>query len=466
MDLVLPLAVLGFVGLCLATTGLWRPMSLGRSGVFLLVTSLFTALFYGAYRLADESLAMGAIAKMLGEANYAFLIVFLRSLRKTLPLSSQRQGALAVLAVSLVHLTLNMTLTGPWQMAVMTLQVLVLIGWVALESWWLWRAQPQGMRLLLALLVSVHWLSEFLGRTALGWKVWHGSLAMQAPGWTDAMVDWMWVTFFLGFMAQLAVAGVVAQALRQDKDRLQQLVQQVEGMLQEKESLVMTLMASNAARETEPQLASLAHELRQPLGSIQLNAEYLASDQRLSREEESQVLQEILRENHRAVAIVQGLRSLFMDKSPPQTRLDLGHFVDHWVALQAPVLQQQFGMHLSTRLQTSVHVLASAVQLEMVLQNLVNNSVEAIACGQGDAIEVILTVHGHQALVDVVDNGPGLAPELHEKVFGMSYSTKTQGMGLGLWLSRRIAQLHCGDLSCVAQHAGTRMRLSLPLESS
>ena len=148
MDLVLPLTVLGFVGLCLATTGLWRPMSLGRSGVFLLVTSLFTALFYGAYRLADGDLAMGAIAKMMGEANYAFLIVFLRSLRKTLPISSQRQGALAVLIVSLVHLSLNMTLTGPWQMAVMSLQVLVLIGWVGLESWWLWHAQPQAMRLL------------------------------------------------------------------------------------------------------------------------------------------------------------------------------------------------------------------------------------------------------------------------------------------------------------------------------
>jgi signal transduction histidine kinase len=466
MDLFLPLAVLGFLGLCLATTGLRRPMSLGRSGIFLLTTSLLTASFYGAYRLTGEDLAFASMAKMMGEANYAFLIVFLRWQRKSLPPSAQRRGAWAVLVVSLAHLTLNMTLTGPWQMAVMTVQVLVLIGWLALECWWLWQAQPQGARLLLAVLVSLHWFAELLGRSLLVWDAWQGAVDMQAPGWTDAAADWTWVTFFLGFMAQLLVAGVVAQTLRQDRDRLQKLVQQVEGMLKEKESLVMTLLASNAARETEPQLASLAHELRQPLGAIQLNAEYLTSGQRLSREEESQVLQEILRENHRAVAIVQGLRSLFMDKSPPQTRLALGHFVDRWVALQAPVLKQQFGVHLSMRAQTSANVLANAVQLEMVLQNLVNNAVEAMACGQGDAIEVILMSHGHQALVDVVDNGPGLAPELHEKVFGMSYSTKTQGMGLGLWLSRRIAQLHCGDLSCVAQHAGTRIRLSLPLVSS
>ncbi len=465
MDFVLPLAVVAFAGLCLVTTGLRRPMSLGRSGVFLLTTSLLTAFFYGTYRMTDGALVLGALAKMMGEANYAFLILFLRWQRKTLSQASQRQGAIAVLAVSLIHLTLNMTLDGPWQMAVMSAQVLVLIGWVALESWWLWRAQPQGVRLLLACMVSVHWLSELLARSALGWQAWQGHVNMQVPGWTDAMEDWMWVTFFMGFTAQLALAGVVAQALRQDKDRLQQLVQQVEGMLQEKESLVMTLLASNAARQTEPQLASLAHELRQPLGAIQLNAEYLASGERLSPEEESQLLQEILRENHRAVAIVQGLRSLFIDNAPQQTRLDLADFLGHWVALQAPGLERQFGVCLSLQAEAKAPVLASAVQLEMALQNLVNNAVEAMAGSPAGSIELILKVHGNQVLVDVVDNGPGLPPELHEKVFEMSFSTKTHGMGLGLWLSRRIAQMHGGDLHCVAGGSGARMRLSLPLET-
>jgi len=465
MNLILPLALLGFAGLCWVFTGLYRPMSLGRSGVFLLATSMLTALFYGAYRLFDGDLTLGAVAKMMGQSNYAFLIIFLRSQRKTLSFAAQRQGAWAVLVVSLVHLSLNMTLTGPWQMAVMSLQVLVLIGWVALESWWLWRAQPHTTRLLLACLVSLHWFSEFLGRGLLGWNAWQGLVDMQAPGWTDATVDWMWVTFFLGFVVLLAVAGVVAQSLREDKDRLQSLVQQVEGMLQEKESLVMTLLASNAAREAEPQLASLAHELRQPLGAIQLNAEYLANAQRLSQEEESKVLQDILRENHRAVAIVQGLRNLFIDNAPKQIVLDLGNLLEKWMALQAPVLLTQFGVRLSLRAQARVRVLASAVQLEMVLQNLVNNAVEAMASAEGGSIEVILLTDGHQAQVDVVDDGPGLPPELHEKVFEMSYSTKTQGMGLGLWLSRRICLMHRGHLACVMRPAGTCLRLTLPLEA-
>jgi len=313
-------------------------------------------------------------------------------------------------------------------------------------------------------MVSAHWLSELVGRSALAWAAWQDRQLMQAPGWTDATVDWMWATFFLGFMAQLAVAAVVAQALRHEKDRLQQMVLQVEGMLKEKESMVMTLLASNAASEAEPQMASFAHELRQPLGAIQLNAEYLASGQRLSREEESQVLQEILRENHRAVTIVQGLRSLFMDKAPQQEILDLSDFLKNWVELQAPLLHQQFGVSLSLRSQVRVQVQASEVQLGMVLRNLVNNAVEAMANRDGGSIEVILLAHNHLALVDVVDDGPGLPTDLHSKVFEMNFSTKTKGMGLGLWLSRRIAHMHRGDLSCIAHNAGARMRLSLPLE--
>jgi signal transduction histidine kinase len=467
MDLVLPVTVLGFVSLCFLTAGIGQRLSLERSGIFLFLTSLFTALFYGAYRLGDESLALGSLAKMLGEANYAFLVLFIRAQRKVLPRSSEIRGGQAVLVVSLLHLTCNMTLTGLWQMSVMTLQVLVLIGWVALEAWWLWRSQPHAMRLLLAVLVAGHWLSELIGRSTLLYRVAMGSMALDAPGWTDAMLDWMWVTFFLGFMAQLATAGVVAQALRQDKMRLEQMVSQVEGMLQEKTQMVMKLLASNAAQDAEPQLASLAHELRQPLGAIQLNAEYLASDQRLSREEESQVLQDILRENRRAAAIVQGVRNLFMDKTPLQTAVNLSQLLSHWVTQQMQVLQPTgVQLFLDMQAQTDVWVLGTPVQLEMVLQNLVNNAAEELTAQSAGVIVIKMTTHDRLVMVDVADNGPGLPQALHEKVFEMSYSTKTHGMGLGLWLSRRIAQMHRGDLTCIPCPEGTCMRLALPLELS
>lgn len=463
MDLVLVISVLGFVALCGATTGWLRPLDLERSGLFLLLTSLFTALFYGAFRLGDEALRLGALAKMLGEANYAFLILFLHSQRKSLPRKVEQRASLAVMGVSLVHLALNLTLTGYLQMWVMSLQVLVLIGWVALEAWWLWRVRQHKGSLLLAALVGVHWLCELLGRSALLWQAWHGVVLIDTPMWTDATQHWMWVSFFMGFMAQLAIAGVVAQQLRQDKERLSQLLRQVEIVLQEKETLLLALVASHAGRDEEPHMASLAHELRQPLGAIQLNAEYLASSPRLSHEEESQVLQEILRENQRAVGIVQGLRSLFVRQSPLYEAVDLSSLLAQWCDRQVRLVQPLMVV-LYLQLQEGVKVRGAANQIEMVLQNLVNNAVDALASQGGGEVHLSMRAHEGWVQVDVVDNGPGLPPHLHEKVFEMSFSTKVQGMGIGLWLSRRIAQLHSGQLVCVPQVQGTCMRLTLPLE--
>jgi signal transduction histidine kinase len=455
-----------FAGLCLATTGLLLRMSLGRSGLFLLGTCLLTALFFGIYRLEGGSPVWAALAKMTGEANYAFLILFMVWQRKVLPRSVEFKGSLAVVGVSLLHLALNLTLTGLWQLGVMSLQVLVLIGWVTLEAWRLWRAQPHFSRWLLAVLVSAHGLAELAVRSAMVWQAWMDPATVSAPGWTDARSDWLWVTFFLGFMTQLGMAGVVAQTLRRDKARLEQMVQQLGSMLQDKESLVMALMASNAARQGDPHLASLAHELRQPLGSVQLNAEYLASGPGLSPEEEGRVLQAILRENHRAVAIVQGLRSLFTEQAPAHQRLDLSAWLGDWAARQARALEQPFNVQLACRVQGGVQVMGNAVQLEMVLQNLVNNAVEALAGRAQGQIELSLQADGRMAVLEVADNGPGLPQNLQDKVFEMSFSTKSQGMGLGLWLSRRIAQMHRGELVCVAQAQGTRMRLSLPLDAA
>ena len=136
-----------------------------------------------------------------------------------------------------------------------------------------------------------------------------------------------------------------------------------------------------------------------------------------------------------------------------------------WVQRQTQVLQQQFGVALRLRAQAGVRVRGNAVQLEMVLQNLINNAVEAMTGKEPGLIEVTLVAHGKLALLDVVDNGAGVPQELSEKMFEMNVSTKSQGMGLGLWLSRRIAQFHRGDLVLVPQPQGARMRLTLPMEA-
>jgi signal transduction histidine kinase len=312
---------------------------------------------------------------------------------------------------------------------------------------------------------AAHGLAELAVRALLMLQSAPGDALAGQPGWSELSQDGLWMTFFLGFMTQMAVAAVVAQMLRRDKDQLALMLARAQQMLQDKEHQLLNLMGARGT-DAQPQLASLAHELRQPLGSIQLNAEYLASGERLSRDEEKQVLQDILRENHRAVAIVQGLRSLF-DRSPPvRERIDLAQWLAHWVDRQAPVLLRQCRVQLRLQAQPGLVVRGNEAQLEMVLHNLVNNAVEAMAGQAERQIDIALQREGLLAQLAVMDNGPGVDRSLQDKVFEMSYSTKARGMGLGLWLSRRIVELHQGLLVCVPTPAGACMKISLPLESA
>ena len=241
------------------------------------------------------------------------------------------------------------------------------------------------------------------------------------------------------------------------------LVSSLENRLEEKSSMMMKLLASKAVRETELPLASVAHELSQPLGAIRLSAEHLAQSGRLSSEEEYQVLQEILRQNHRATSIVQGLRNLFIDQTPPQTRWSVVEWLNAWAASQAQRCRDggvQFVYDMKAP--SGLEVMACQVQMEMVLQNLVKNAVEALANRSDGEIVLTLSVQGRWVQIEVADNGSGIAPALQDQIFEMNFTTKSHGMGIGLWLSRRIAQTHGGDLACVSSPRGARMRLTLP----
>jgi two-component system sensor kinase FixL len=93
-------------------------------------------------------------------------------------------------------------------------------------------------------------------------------------------------------------------------------------------------------------------------------------------------------------------------------------------------------------------VKADRVQIEQVLNNLVANAIDA-ASERSDArghVIIRLAAHGETVIIQVEDNGPGVAPELAESIFEPYQTTKPRGMGLGLPLSLRIVQRHAGRL--------------------
>jgi len=461
--LTLTIGVLFYAVLWASTLGAFRPLSMERSGIYILVTGLGAGLVFGADRFAYDGMALNALAKTLAESAYLALILFLRSVRLPLSRGQEVRGSVLVLLASMLHLTLNVTLTGFTLFAVMAVQIVLLFAWVLRESVLLWRAQPNGMTKMLVVLVALHLTFETVARGSMGYQIFIDPTGSGA-NWKETLDAWLWVTFSIGYVVLTATASVLMDAFRTDKFRLEQVVQQVEARLQEKETALLSLLATNAERSNDPSVASLAHELKQPLMAIQLNAEYLTSGKRVSQQEVEQILQAILRENQRAATIVQSVRSLFASKAAQQQSvLHLSSWLADWVNLRALALMEKYDVKLQLHVHAEAVVQINAAQLEIVLQNLLGNAVEALVGRAQGRIDITLKTENNMAVIDVIDNGPGLPKGQHERVFEMNYSTKPQGMGFGLWLSRHITQTHGGQLVAVDSETGAHMRLGLPL---
>lgn len=109
---------------------------------------------------------------------------------------------------------------------------------------------------------------------------------------------------------------------------------------------------------------------------------------------------------------------------------------------------------------------ADRAQLEQVLINLIKNAIEAVGGDNKGWIEVeVKELKNNFVRISVSDNGPGIAPEVQERIFIPFFTTKPQGSGIGLALSRQVIQLHHGQLSVQsALQRGTTFTIMLPME--
>jgi signal transduction histidine kinase len=129
---------------------------------------------------------------------------------------------------------------------------------------------------------------------------------------------------------------------------------------------------------------------------------------------------------------------------------------------------RQNGVELDTRLEVGLPVvLADSIQIQQVLLNLVRNAIEAIAMsGAGERRVRLATRASGDELIEIAvsDTGPGLAAADLEKVFEPFYTTKPEGIGIGLALSRSIVDAHGGRLWATADSGpGVTFRLTLPI---
>ena len=214
--------------------------------------------------------------------------------------------------------------------------------------------------------------------------------------------------------------------------------------------------------------AALAHELNQPLTAVTAYGaacqQLLAQGSDIGRVRET--IDRMMAEARRAADVVRRLRDFFRTGATRLEVLPLGEVVES-VAGQFAARASSQGIHLLVAPLPACRLLADRMQLEVVLRNLLANALEAVA--DQPAAERHVRIHaeevsGARIVVSVEDSGAGLSAEVRAHLFEPFHSSKASGLGLGLVISRAIAEAHGGDLAVGdGQGRGGLFILTLPL---
>jgi signal transduction histidine kinase len=219
--------------------------------------------------------------------------------------------------------------------------------------------------------------------------------------------------------------------------------------------------------------ASIAHEVNQPLAALATDSSaglrWLAQEPpRL--DEARACLQRAIRQSHRASDVITRVRSLIKKSLPVKTGLDLNDAIQEVLSLIAPEARRHAVLVQAALADGLPPVRGDRVQLQQVILNLAMNGIDAMKDVTGRPRELWIRSHTHEVgsvLVDVEDTGIGLEAESHERVFEAFYTTKAEGMGMGLSISRSIIAAHGGRLwpSANDEHGAT-FQFTLPTEDT
>jgi signal transduction histidine kinase len=252
-----------------------------------------------------------------------------------------------------------------------------------------------------------------------------------------------------------------------------QHAQDLSALLTEREEIIRQLTLSNKSAGMGALVASFAHELNQPLTANLLHAELIQAKLEEAEREQSppplemlhKVANGILHDTQRAADIIRKLRNLFRMSKGEYTDLKLDELVQEMLDLvQSKMKHADIVCKVDWDSHLSVH--GDATQLQQVILNLLNNAIDALIESGCDKPELRIRGHvlGDHLNLEVEDNGPGIAPDLADDVFSLFKTSKSQGMGVGLWLSRSIVESHGGRLTFKSQPGSrTVFTLRLPL---
>lgn len=215
--------------------------------------------------------------------------------------------------------------------------------------------------------------------------------------------------------------------------------------------------------------AALAHELNQPLTA--LSAYGSACRQLLDQDGNAARLRDtidrMVAESHRAADVVRRLRDFFRTGATRLERIALGELIAA-AAAQFGAKAQSLGVELVVEPAPDRALLADRLQLEVILRNLLANAFDAVAERPAGQRRIRIQAEPDGAAlvrIRVEDSGPGLSAAMSARLFETFQSSKASGLGLGLAISRAIAEAHGGGLAIEAAEGGVFV-LTLPTEGA
>lgn len=372
--------------------------------------------------------------------------------RKLVPLAGVQPLVACLVGLALFNSLLHLYLSGEPQHT--TNLMLVLIG----ASFFL---------------MSRIWFLACLGITLLCW----GGLAAAAP----AAVLWGHFGFALFMTSVMALLIHVVQRRR---------LLRLEGLRLRNEQRNAELEAEIAERKrAEEQMhryqvemahiarlclagemaAGLAHELNQPLTAIAVSSDAclrLLQYQDTDRAQVLRVLGQIGQQSQRAGEIIRRMKNFTRKTEPRRVPMDINGLIREVAGFSAVELHRhriKLGLDLAAGLPP---VPVDGIQIQQVLLNLLRNGMESIVAAQTVDRRLLIRSRMQGGLVQISlrDSGPGLAPDMLEQVFEPFYSTKADGMGLGLGISQSIIKAHGGRLWLESEPGrGVTVYFALPL---
>ncbi len=277
----------------------------------------------------------------------------------------------------------------------------------------------------------------------------------------------------IGFLGSVGVLTVLVSDVgfigiileRSVRERLEAAASQAR--MEESLRLSNQLAQLDRQRSLGLMAATLAHELNQPLTAILASAQAArrgTAAKRLDSVQSLELLDKVILNTRRISGITDRIRSFIRPGQALSAPVDLVRITREMLELMQPDLRRHGVRVAFPAAGEPVLVQGDAVQLSQVVLNALRNAIEAVQLVPDRSLEIMLTRSASEAALCLRDSGPGLDPALAGQVGTPYFTTKEQGLGLGLSISTAILQQHQGSLTLRnAEGGGACVDIRLPL---